>query len=55
MLEETAREALRMRYSLLKHFYTIIVGGAPPGGDLFRPLFFEFQDEELLTEEIMNT
>jgi alpha-glucosidase (family GH31 glycosyl hydrolase) len=40
-------EAIRFRYSILKHFYTLFVskGGL---GTLIKPLFFEFPDDQKL-------
>ncbi|KRX04230.1 Glycoside hydrolase, superfamily [Pseudocohnilembus persalinus] len=51
---ETARKNLKMRYSLLKYYYTrfIINNGT---GTIMKPLFFEFpQDQETLNDKIMN-
>ena len=44
-----------MRYSLLKHYYTLFVKN-DGYGTIFRPLFFEFyQDENLMKDNIIDT
>jgi len=43
-LLETARVTLNQRYSLLKHYYSLFVA-ANGTGTIYRPLFFEFPNE----------
>jgi len=46
-LLETARVSLKARYALLKWYYSLFIA-AEGAGAIFRPLFFEFPDEERL-------
>jgi len=46
-LLETARASLKARYALLKWYYSLFIA-AEGSGTIFRPLFFEFPDEERL-------
>eukprot|EP01016_Furgasonia_blochmanni_P052818 TRINITY_DN8462_c0_g1_i5.p1 TRINITY_DN8462_c0_g1~~TRINITY_DN8462_c0_g1_i5.p1 ORF type:complete len:491 (+),score=31.94 TRINITY_DN8462_c0_g1_i5:565-2037(+) len=55
MLLETSRTALKLRYSLLKQYYTFFLskGGR---GTIFRPLFLEFaQDNGVYTRDVLNS
>ena len=42
---ETARINLKLRYSLLKHYFMLFVR-TDHAGTVFRPLFFEFSDDK---------
>lgn len=44
-LLKTARLALRLRYSLLKHMYSLFLS-LNGKGTVFRPLFFEFPEDK---------
>jgi len=46
---ETSRAALRFRYSILKFYYSIFVRNNGTG-TIFRPLFFDFPDDEKLLD-----
>lgn len=51
---QTAHLNLKLRYSLLKHFYTLFVlqNGR---GTILKPLFFEFPDDpECFKDKVMN-
>ncbi len=45
-LAETARAALRLRYSLIRYIYTLHFMVALNGGAYFTPTFFEFVEDE---------
>lgn len=42
---ETARKNLKLRYSLLKHYFMLFVR-TDHAGTVFRPLFFEFPNDK---------
>lgn len=51
---ETTRKSLRLRYSLLKYYYTQFVAKFDPSvgagvGSIFNPLFYLYNDEQALT------
>lgn len=50
---QTSRNALKLRYSLLKYYYTLFANlrGA---GTIMRPLFFEFPEEENCYDETVQ-
>jgi alpha-glucosidase len=50
-----AHTSLKLRYSLLKHYYTLFISKRGMGS-IFKPLFFAFpSDENLYVDEICNT
>eukprot|EP01015_Nassula_variabilis_P009121 TRINITY_DN1721_c0_g1_i17.p1 TRINITY_DN1721_c0_g1~~TRINITY_DN1721_c0_g1_i17.p1 ORF type:complete len:577 (+),score=89.71 TRINITY_DN1721_c0_g1_i17:780-2510(+) len=54
LVVQTAQEALRMRYSLLKYYYSLFIQSNGTG-TIFRPLFFEFPDDPVVYEDkVMN-
>jgi len=46
MLLETTRKSLNFRYSILKYYYSLMMR-KNYSGTIFRPIFFEFYDDEL--------
>lgn len=53
-LIRTSIANLRLRYSLLKHYFMLFVR-TNHAGTVFRPLFFNFPDDnECLKDEVMN-
>eukprot|EP01017_Pseudomicrothorax_dubius_P033412 TRINITY_DN4475_c0_g1_i5.p1 TRINITY_DN4475_c0_g1~~TRINITY_DN4475_c0_g1_i5.p1 ORF type:complete len:572 (+),score=92.43 TRINITY_DN4475_c0_g1_i5:38-1753(+) len=51
---EASRANLRLRYSLLKHYYTLFLKGRGTG-TIFRPVFFSFPDDEILyVDSVLN-
>lgn len=43
---ETAKAAIKQRYVYLRYFYTLLFEATKNGGTMFRPLFFEFPEDE---------
>jgi alpha-glucosidase (family GH31 glycosyl hydrolase) len=56
MLLETTRKSLNFRYSILKYYYSLMMR-KNYSGTIFRPIFFEFFDDELALSDyvIENT
>jgi len=46
---ESSRQSMRLRYSLLKYYYHLFVRNNGTG-TVFRPLFFEFPNDESLSD-----
>ena len=54
-LNDTARNALNLRYSLLRHIYTQHMLVAMDGGMYFKPVFFEFPNDPYAYLGVDNT
>jgi alpha-glucosidase (family GH31 glycosyl hydrolase) len=55
VLEETVRQSLRYRYSILKYYYSLFMKSNGIG-TIFKPLFYAFPGEiELASPEVMET
>ena len=55
ILYETSKKSILFRYKILKYYYSIFIRKKIIG-TIFKPLFFEFQnDDTLIQENIVNT
>eukprot|EP01017_Pseudomicrothorax_dubius_P024718 TRINITY_DN2625_c0_g1_i6.p1 TRINITY_DN2625_c0_g1~~TRINITY_DN2625_c0_g1_i6.p1 ORF type:complete len:880 (+),score=183.67 TRINITY_DN2625_c0_g1_i6:118-2757(+) len=51
---ETGRKSLKLRYAILKYYFSLFIRNARHG-TVFRPLFFEFPNDDLCySEEVVN-
>lgn len=39
------REAIKLKYSLVRYYYTSLFDISMNGGNFFKPLFFEFSED----------
>lgn len=46
------REAIKLKYSLIRYYYTSLFDISLKGGNFFKPLFFEFPDDIKATQNI---
>ena len=51
-IQNNMRNALRWRYALLRYFYTELYINSIEGGTFWRPLFFEFPDDQATYKNI---
>jgi len=49
------REAIKSKYSLIRYYYTTLHDMSTKGtGTLYKPLFFEFPEDPLATQDVIN-